>query len=242
MAESSWPFDPDDTTETQYSQIFRNLTMTGVVGDPSTNDLKPFGDSSGMQIKVPVGFAFVRGHMYYNDSVLTKAVAAAATSPRVDRIVLRLDPTNNRITCEVLAGTPAASPTLPALTQTDAGIYEAQIGQIAVGASVSTITAAVVTDDRVFNSDPFGKWWTPQRPTAATGLRRGDAGFNFTTGTPEYYDGTNWQPFAPAQITANQISDQQNINAGKISGRRVTVSNTGAPSSPAVGDVWIDWS
>jgi hypothetical protein len=44
-------------------------------------------------------------------------------------------------------------------------------------------------------------------------------------------------------ITVSQISDPQNLDAAKIGGRKITVNNTGtAPSSPAVGDVWVDYS
>ena len=43
-------------------------------------------------------------------------------------------------------------------------------------------------------------------------------------------------------IVASMITDQQNINAGKLDGKNFTVSKTGAPGGPAVGDVWIDYS
>lgn len=38
--------------------------------------------------------------------------------------------------------------------------------------------------------------------------------------------------------TASQITDQSNIDAGRISGKKITVSST-APSSPATGDLWF---
>jgi hypothetical protein len=37
---------------------------------------------------------------------------------------------------------------------------------------------------------------------------------------------------------ANDITDQQNINAGKIDGKKITVQAT-APSSPSAGDLWF---
>lgn len=239
MTQTSWPFDNADTNEEQFSEIFKRLTLTGVVGDPSTNDLKPYGDSTGMQVKIPAGYAFVRGFLYKNtapDAVVP--IQAASAFQRLDYVVLRLDPSVNSVVAAAVAGTSANA--LPALTQTDAGIFEMPIGIVTVGTGVSTIAADKVADARLFNSKPFGKWTTSNRPTNPT---RGDAGFNFTIGAPEYYDGTQWQPFMATSITAAMISDQQNINAGKLSGRKFTVNNTGtAPASPAFGDVWIDFS
>lgn len=46
-----------------------------------------------------------------------------------------------------------------------------------------------------------------------------------------------------SSILAASISDQQNIDAGKIRGKKIDVISTGiAPSGPAVGDVWVDYS
>lgn len=239
MAQTSWPFDSADTTESQYSDIFKRLATNGVYGDDASTVLKVFGDSSGMNVKVPIGYAYVRGFMYYNDAQLTQTIAASTSQPRIDLVVLKLDPTANSIVVAVKQGTPAASPVAPALTQTDTGVYEMPLAQVTVGASVATIAAAAVTDMRSFMSSPFGKWSTAGRPTTN---RRGDAGFNTTTGIPEYWDGAAWQSFAPTTFTAAQITDPLNLNVGKINGRKITVSNSGAPSSPAVGDVWIDYS
>jgi len=97
MAQTSYPFDNTDTTEAQYSQLFRRLQYTGVWGDPSTTALKAFGDSSGMQVKVPAGFGLVRGHFYSSSAQETLAIGASSTNPRIDLIVLRLDPTANTI-------------------------------------------------------------------------------------------------------------------------------------------------
>lgn len=240
MAESSWPFDNQDTTEEQYSEIFKRLANTGVIGDPSTSDLKPFGDSSGMQVKLSVGYAFVRGFMYKNDAVKTLTVEAADTNPRIDMAILRLEPATNIVSALIKKGTPAASNAQPpALTQTDAGVFELGLGLVGVDASVSTITAAKVTDARQFTGSQWGRWATSGRPSSP---KRGDAGFNLTTAAPEYWNGTTWAPFMDAQIDSSRVLNQQNINAGRISGQKITSSNTGAPSSPAIGDMWVDWS
>jgi len=63
MAQSSWPFENIDTSETQYSQLMRNIGE-GVKGSSAGTQLKPFGDSTGLNVKVPLGESLVRGHYY----------------------------------------------------------------------------------------------------------------------------------------------------------------------------------
>lgn len=44
-------------------------------------------------------------------------------------------------------------------------------------------------------------------------------------------------------LTASMITDQANINAGRVNGVKITSSGTGvAPVGPVVGDLWADWS
>jgi hypothetical protein len=147
MAQTSWPFENIDTSETQYSQLFRNLGE-GVV-DGKELELEPFGDGTGMNVKVRAGQALVRGHYYYNTGIETLSIAAAdPTNPRIDSVVLRLDPTANSILLVVLTGVPGVSPSAPVLTQTDSGIYEQRIANVAVAANATVITSGNVTDQR----------------------------------------------------------------------------------------------
>jgi hypothetical protein len=147
MAQTSWPFENIDTSETQYSLLFRNLGEGAVTG--KEQELEPFGDSTGMNVKVRAGQALVRGHYYYNTGIETLAIAAAdPTNPRIDSVVLRLDPTANSILLVVLTGTPNVSPSAPALTQTDSGIFEQLIANVDVAANATIITAGDVSDER----------------------------------------------------------------------------------------------
>lgn len=244
MAQTSWPFENADTTEAQFSQLFRRLQTSGVSGTPATTDLKVTGDSTGMNVKVAAGYAIVRGHAYYNSAQVTLTIGAAASNPRIDLVVLRLDPTANTITLVVVPGTAAASPTVPALTQTDEGTYDLAIAQVAIGASVTTIAAGNVTDLRPFMGTQFGRWTTATRPASPL---LGTAGFNSTLAVPEYWDGSAWSSFVPA-ITASNISaaEQANIVAGKIraggtsSGAATTIFvQSATPTANATGDLWF---
>ena len=150
MAQTSWPFENIDTSETQFSQWARNIGE-GVKGSVTGTELKVYGDNSGLSVKVPTGQAMVRGHYYFNTAIETLTVTTAnATNPRIDTVVLELDPTLNSILLKVIAGTPAASPVAPTLTQTDSGVYQYPLADVAVPALAGAISAANVTDRRTF--------------------------------------------------------------------------------------------
>lgn len=156
MAETSFPFEGIDTTEAQFGQWASTIAGgSGVI--IYNNNLAVSGDDSGMQVRVATGRAIVRGVFYENTTQATVAIAAAdASNPRYDAVVLRLDLVANTISLKVVTGTPAASPTYPNVTQTDTGIYENLLAYVYVGAGVTSISAAVVTDARVWfrNSQP----------------------------------------------------------------------------------------
>lgn len=199
MAQTSWPFDSIDTTETQFSQWARNIGE-GVKGSAAGTELKPYGDSSGMFVKVPVGQAMIRGHYYSNDAVVTLAVSTAnATLARIDSVILTLDPTANTVVLSVLAGTASASPVAPTLTQTDASTYQIVLGYVAVAAAVSTITAGNVTDGRTFiRAQPIG--------TATAAPLQFVAGTNLTTanGGAVEFDGNAFYATPDAQAVSGR--------------------------------------
>lgn len=150
MAQTAWPFENIDTTETQFSQWARNIGE-GVKGSSGGTELKPFGDSTGMNVKVYAGQAMVRGHYYVSTATETLVIANSdPTNPRIDSVVLELDPAANTILLKVLTGTAASSPVAPTLTQTDAGIWQQRLGNVAVAAGAGLISAGNVTDLRSF--------------------------------------------------------------------------------------------
>lgn len=245
MTQSSYPFDSINTTEAQYSQLFRRLNTTGISGTIGDNQLQVFADSTGMNVKVRSGYAMVRGHFYKSDAQETLTIGAAASNPRNDLIVLRLDPTTaNSIVLAVKAGTAAASPVDPALTQTDEDVFEFPIARVTVAANATTISAANVTDLRQYMGAPVGRWTTALRPTAVKGL----AGWNDTLSIVEVYNGTAWVPVQPSSITASLLSsaEQANITSGRIrsggtsAGAATTIFvQSGTPTANASGDLWF---
>lgn len=216
MTESSWPFEDQDSTEAQFSYLFREAFDTGVIGD----GLGVYADSSGMFVKCPPGQAIVRGFYYSNDSLLTLAVSPAGSSARVDSVVLQLSPSANRVRLVVKTG----SSTAPALTQTDADVYEVRLADFNVPASATTIAANAVSDKRPRTSAPFGLWTTDTRPANP---RRGKSGFNATLNEPEFWDGSNWTTFNRATTSAGVLSSGTIPNARLDYGVMVADRNDG---------------
>jgi hypothetical protein len=191
MAQTSWPFENVDTSETQFSQWARNIGE-GVKGSSSGTELKVTA-GTGLQVAVGAGQAMVRGHYY--SSTVSEALTlttAHATNGRIDNIVLELDPAANSILLKVVAGTPSATPTAPALTQTDAGIYQLLLATVLVPAASTTVST--ITDSRTFLATHVGLWATsPATPTV------GLTGFNTTTALLETWTGTEWKTWAPSR-------------------------------------------
>ena len=250
MAQSSWPFEDQNTTEVQYSDLFRRIQNSGVAGDPSGSELKPFGDSSGMVVKIPAGFAIVRGHAYFSSTTENLTVTTSAANPRIDLVVLELNPTANTIILKMVNGTAAASPVAPTPTQTTDAIFQLPLAQVLVPASATTISAGNVTDVRVFTGTQWGRWSTTTRPASPS---YGQAGVNLTSSQPEFWNGTAWVSFlADTSVTTAKVVDgaittaklASTASTNFISGKRIIVQTT-MPSAPSggfnVGDVWISY-
>lgn len=219
MAQTSWPFETIDTTETQFSQWARHIGE-GVNGTPGSTYLEPYADSTGMFVKVKAGQANVRGHYYDNSTTVSLAVSTAdGTNPRIDAIVLELDPTANTITAKVIAGTPASTPVAPTLTQTDGGVYQFLLGTVSVPAGDGGISSDQVTDLRTFLGYRFGIWTTATRPSSPA---IGRAGLNTTLGFPEYWNGSAWTSLVIQTVSNPTVVIPQT----NISSATYTIQNT----------------
>lgn len=210
MAQTSWPFEGVDTTETQYSRLLRNIGQ-GVIGVPGDNNLLVFADSSGMSVKVKisgsVSQAIVRGHMYQSTAQETLTIQASEANPRIDSVVLTLDPGANSIVLQVVKGTAAVSPIAPTLSQTDTTTYQLLLANVAVAAGATTISAGDVSDLRTFI---VNAWPSTARPSAVMGL----AGYNTTSQKFELYTGSAWANIGTF-VSASEIS------SGTLSADRV---------------------
>lgn len=228
MAQTSYPFEGVDTTEAQYTTLIRNLVTggrSGVNSTPSGTALQPYGDGSGMIVKVPAGFAVVRGHGYNNSAEVSLTIVASEANPRIDTVVLTLDPSINSIVLAVVKGTAAVTPARPNLTQTETGVFQFPIADVAVAASATSIVSGNVSDRRTFLIDT---WTTATRPTGAQGI----FGWNSTNSTLEVYNGSAWADIVPSTFDASAIISGT-LDIGRIP--TVTVAKGGTGATDASG-------
>jgi hypothetical protein len=128
---------------------------TGIIGSSSLA-VTP-NSPAGMSVQVAAGWAAIVGttqanmgtYVTYNDATTTLTVTTAdPTNPRIDRVVVTVRDAYytgafNDVIFQVLAGTPAGSPSAPAVPANSISL-----ATIAVGAAVTQINAGNITDTR----------------------------------------------------------------------------------------------
>jgi hypothetical protein len=145
----SYPAESDRlTTQALYA-------TTGVIGSSSLAVIE--NSPAGMSVRVAAGWAAIIGttqpnmgvYVAYNDAQTTLTVTTAdPTNPRIDRVVVTVrdafySGAFNDVIFQVLAGTPDGSPTAPAIPDNSISL-----ATIAIGAGVTSITNANITDTR----------------------------------------------------------------------------------------------
>lgn len=207
MTITSYPFDLQDTTEAQYSELMREMADSGVADSSDGIGLKVTANGTGMSATIQPGFAVVRGFGFKSTAVEPLTFGASAVSTvRWDLVVLRLDPNTNSIVPVVIAGTSAASQAaavVPTPNRTTAGVYELVLAQVLIRANAPTVLVGDVIDKRDLQGSTVGSWTTSQRPLAP---RKRKFGYNETTGSWESWDGTAWIAVVQALTVPGQWS------------------------------------
>lgn len=146
MATLLTPQDNTNMAQAQWQEMFQGMLSDGVLA----GQLNSYAvtTTSGLGISVASGKALVRGFFARSDAAVALTAAAADPSnPRIDRAVLHCDLSAHTLTVQLLTGTPAPSPTPPALTQTST-VWEISLSQVRVNAGSTTITS--LTDERAY--------------------------------------------------------------------------------------------
>ena len=131
----------DDTyrySSDEFSELIAGVTGTGV----SANALNSFKTTaSGLNLTVQSGVCFIKGRYGANHASKAMSVSSTtSTTTRYDRLVIELSIPNRRMELKIVKGTAAsASPSVPALTQTDA-TYQMPLYLILVSGSTVTLT------------------------------------------------------------------------------------------------------
>lgn len=157
MAESSRPWagttpgDAGPYTDAQWRALYQaivgwggNRANSGVFlmsGTQPNDGLKVQAQSPATtSVDVLIGAALVQGLVYLNTATVSFTVAANSSgNPRIDTVVVRLDYALQTCRLALKQGTPAASPSAPALTQSAGVMWEIPIADIAVANSFSSI-------------------------------------------------------------------------------------------------------
>lgn len=101
------------------------------------------------QVTLSAGAAQVRGKWYYNsaDELITIG-ANGSGNPRIDLVILQSDYVAQTVRFDVLQGTPAVSPSIPTLTQSEGVLWEIPIARVAVASGFTTLAQTDITDMR----------------------------------------------------------------------------------------------
>jgi hypothetical protein len=124
-----------------------------------TNDLTVSQSGTpAMSVSIAAGWAVIVGdyttnmgaYVAFNDATVTATITTAdATNPRIDRVCLTVNDSAytgaiNNVAVNIVAGTPAGSPVAPSTP-----VNSISLATVAVGAGVTTIINANITDTRV---------------------------------------------------------------------------------------------
>ena len=127
---------------------YNSARTSGVYSAEEDYTVTPGG---GYTVKVSGGRAWVHPAKYVGYSIIKQEPdtltlpLADAQRPRIDRVVLRYDAAARKSYLLVLEGTPASTPTAPAISRTNL-LYDLCLAQITRPAGSTAITAGNITD------------------------------------------------------------------------------------------------
>lgn len=139
------------------SRYFEGLVSDGVFYNVD-DGLEVTAVSDEMSVNVASGRALIDCRWIKNSSDLELEISASSsTYSRIDAVVIKLDLDEREMTIEVVEGTPATTPTVPTLTDTDTVKY-LRLANVSIPAGASTVTVA---DNRGADDCPWVASVTP---------------------------------------------------------------------------------
>ncbi len=127
------------------SQAFDIGVTTGIKAEEDNLKVVAY---EGMQVQIQPGSAMIFGYFYINDEPeIIYIDTADAELNRIDRIVLRYDVYTREVNTAVIKGSPALSPTPPAILRTNEQ-YDLVLADLYVPAAATEIGENNITDTR----------------------------------------------------------------------------------------------
>ena len=137
----------------QFSRFFDGIISDGVIKAVGSRFQTTPGTN--LAVKVGSGRAWFNHTWTYNDSDITVTLPAAhATLPRIDSIILVVDEQARTNSITYKQGTPASTPSAPALTNTET-LHEYRIANVAIAATATSISSADITNVVGTNETPY---------------------------------------------------------------------------------------
>lgn len=133
----------------EFNRYFDNIYESGVsLNNDNTMTLPVNKTSTG--VSIDKGFSIIKGFYLYNDSLKNINITRDVNYDRIDRVVVRLNLSTNKVSLELKQGVASSKLVAPSL-QRDNLIYELSLAQVKVPKSGDFI----VTDER-FRQDLCG--------------------------------------------------------------------------------------
>lgn len=139
---------------TQFSSMFDGIINDGVY--QTIGDKFRVTPGTGMAVNIGTGRAWFKRKWIYNSSAYSISLDAASSNPRIDTVVLAVDlrTSQRRAFFSVVKGTPASSPTRPAMPKTT-DVYYMPLAYIKIPAGATSITQSNITNAVGSSATPY---------------------------------------------------------------------------------------
>lgn len=127
MVETYYPFDGQTISEAEWEK-FSELATGVVSGELSELEVLP-NTPNDNSVNVSPGRAFIKSFWYENSTAKNLVFVDREPSPRIDRVVVRLDRTANQIQAVVKKGTASSNPVPPGLAR-DGSVHEISLARV----------------------------------------------------------------------------------------------------------------
>ena len=129
------------------------ITPSGIYGN--VDSMMQVTAGTGMTVIVGAGKAAINHHWFRSTAAETLSLSPAhQILNRYDAIILRQNITSREISLQVLEGTPATTPTVPAIVRND-NYFDLKLAQVYIPAGATQVQQANINDQRL-NSNVCG--------------------------------------------------------------------------------------